>query len=168
MNTDFVLKMALLVLAIAAPILLTLLTRGGLKALGAVKDKVAAETKVGLAQDAIFRLIHIAEAVVADIETTIKPAVVEALADKELSKEEGEKLKKLALGRIKTILTEQGKQELLDLLGIASGAFDMYLGGVVEKAVVKVKAEEAQVDAIKAVGEKAPAVLVPTTPLSAT
>lgn len=137
MNSDTLLKYALLVLAILAPIIIGLLARGMLKGIGAWREKLMAETKSGLAREAISRILHIGEMVVLDIENTLKPAIAKALEDRQLTAEERRNLRDLALSRLKAVLTEQGKQELMGFLGIAGGALDAYLGGVVESAVVK-------------------------------
>ena len=150
MDGDGLIKVGLGILILVLPLLITYLTVNGSRWLAAGRDKLLAETKSGMAQNAIARLFHIADTVVVDINNTIKPAIVDALKDKKISKEEAADLKKLALSRLKIILSEQGKVELLEFLGIADDALDVYLGGVVEKAVEAAKVNEAAVTTTQA------------------
>lgn len=99
----------------------------------AMKLKAQAEGSKLAAVAAKFA--HFGEVVVADLETTLKPAMLEASADGQITPEEGKKLRAMAVERIKLMATEQGLTELSKVMGMSDAWIDTYLAGVVEKAV---------------------------------
>ena len=88
--------------------------------------------KVGLAATTVI------DSVVADLEVSLKPELAEATKDGELTKAEIEHLRRVALERVKRTLGEKGLSELAGVLGIAGGAVDQLLQGLIERSVARV------------------------------
>lgn len=83
------------------------------------------------------RLTDLADSVVADLEATMKPELQAAVADGVLTKAEITRLREVALGRLKQLAGEKGLGEILSVLKIAAPGLDVYLNGIIEKAVAK-------------------------------
>lgn len=139
MNANDILKYVLIALGLLAIPIALFLSRYASKAMNAIAAKVTAETKAGLAQSAILRILHFGDVATQRMLGRLAPQFRAALADGELSKEERTELKNAALAELKAILVEEGKEELLGFLGIASGAVDGYLEGIIEKSINEAK-----------------------------
>lgn len=81
------------------------------------------------------KVLHFGEVVVHDLEVTLKPQLLIAVADGELTPVEIAQLRAVALERFKALLKQEGLNELQSVLGIGAGMVDTYLQGVLEKAV---------------------------------
>lgn len=90
------------------------------------------DSKVSLA---IARTSHFAGVVVQDIEATLRPAMRAVTVDGKITPEEARHLKEAAMTRLKTMLGEQGLQELSGIVGVFAPSVDAYLSGVIEKRV---------------------------------
>lgn len=85
-----------------------------------------------------FKMASFADLVVQDIEANLKADLQAATQDGVLTPEELKFLRARAIERLKIILGQHGVKELGDVLGIVGQqAIDMFLGGMVEKAVAK-------------------------------
>lgn len=84
---------------------------------------------------ATMRVTHFASVIVADIEATVRPEIQKALADGELSAEEGKRLKETAMARLKEMLAKEGLAELKGVVGVFAPTLESYLSGVIERAV---------------------------------
>ena len=102
------------------------------------------------------------ESVVTDLEATVKPRLLEAAADGEISIEEGIALKALCIERVKVLLSEKGLSELTAVLGVAGPAIDSLLSGLIEKMLNSVQHATAIKDAAVAAGAAAGAAATPT------
>lgn len=97
------------------------------------------------------RLFHLAQTVVADLEVTLKPQLLEATADGVLTAAEINTLRGLALTRLKALAGERGLKEAQALLGIAAPMLDQYLNGVIEHAVDRLPSSTAASKAVASV-----------------
>lgn len=120
-----------------------LLTKIAFPKLTAWLDAKAADANASAATKAISavasKVEHFAEAVVADLNATLKPALAEATADGKVTPEEAAKLRALALERMKALLGTAGLAGVTGVLGIGAAAVDGYLSSVVEKKVADAK-----------------------------
>lgn len=112
-----------------------------LKSLVSFLEAKAQSSKIAAAG---VKIAHFAEIVVADLEATVKPQLAGMVADGHITDEEKKTLKDLAMSRLKQLLSEHGLDSLSGVLGIATSKVQLYLSGVIEKALNTVKAEEAQ------------------------
>ena len=94
------------------------------------------------------RISHLAEGVVADLEATLKPELVEATKDGVLTKAEITRLREVALARLKQLAGERGLAELQLVLGLVPTQVDSYLTGVIEKAVDRLPPSQALVEGV--------------------
>lgn len=109
----------------------------GVRWLNAKVDLFVAEKQQSKGALLLQWLAYLAGNVVLDVENTLRPHVKSALADGQLTKEEGEMLRKAALDRLKAIVGEKGKAEIYKLLGVLD--LDVFLGSLIEKAVAASK-----------------------------
>lgn len=86
-----------------------------------------------------LKVEHFAELVVADLNATLKPLILEAAKDGNVSPEEWAKLKATAMERVKVLLGQEGLASLTGILGIGASAAETYLSGAIEKAVEAAK-----------------------------
>ncbi len=98
-------------------------------------DWLKAQTSSTQLQLVTDRVEHLAQAVVADLEVTLAAQVREAAADGRITGVEAEKLRAVALERMRGVLAEQGMQEVQGVLGLGTAAVDTYLRGILERAV---------------------------------
>ena len=101
-------------------------------------QKLATEDQTTKAVQYWGKLNAIAQTVVLDVEKTVKPALLEATKDGELSKDDYAKLKQSALDALKLYMGESAGKDITGLLGIAAPDVEKFLGGVIESAVSKV------------------------------
>lgn len=130
-------KSALLTLFIAhvAPVLFTglaMLLGWVLTQLGRKLGAQAGESKLAAVGT---RFTLFAQAVVADLEATLKPELAKATADGELTQAEIAHLRTIALARLKALAGEKGLGELQAVIGIAAPQVDAFLSGLIERAV---------------------------------
>lgn len=104
------------------------------------QDAQAGQSKVAAV---LSRVLTLAEAVVQDLEATLKPEMKAAAADGRLTREELAKLKSLALDRLKESLGQHGLEELRQVLALAAPSLGTILSGLVETALDRVKAGKA-------------------------
>lgn len=112
--------------------------------LHAAAERDRAAGKAISVADVAARATHIATQIVQDIQVTLRPELEAALADGKLTEEEKAKLKAAAMARLKATLGETGMAELRELLGIAEDGLGGYLSGLIESALVGVKAGSKQ------------------------
>lgn len=104
-------------------------------ALKSLRDMLSARASESKLHTVSARVAHFVSVVVADIEKTVKPELEAASKDGVITAEEGAKLKALALERVKKLLAEHGMKELQGVLGIVAPQVEVYLSGLIEKAV---------------------------------
>ena len=85
-----------------------------------------------------LRVTAVVDAVVHDLEATLKRELAKAAEDGELSKAEITHLRQIALERVKTVLGEKGLGELGSVMGIARGVVDQFIQGHIEKSVAQI------------------------------
>lgn len=117
------------------PPVLTALGLGAAWVLTTVGAWAQAKWKDSKIADIVTRVSHFAGVVVQDIEATLRPEIHLALQDGALTRPEAERLKTIAMDRLKTMLGQKGLDELTSRLGVAPKAADAYLSGVIEKRV---------------------------------
>ena len=136
----------LTILAVALPVIFALLVGGILWVLTATKASLQAKAQGSALAAVALRLSMLAEAIVRDLEVTLKPELAKATADGRLTADEFAKLKAIAVQRLKATLGDKGVEEVQGVLGIAAGAavdsVNRHLSGVIEGAVVRVKADK--------------------------
>ncbi|WP_147444730.1 hypothetical protein [Corallococcus sp. CA053C] len=125
------------------------------------------------------RASMVTEAIVRELEVTMRPKLEEAVADGILSAAELAKLKAEALAQLKESLGEHGMKELQEVLSLTAGSIGTFLGGLIEAAVDRMKASKTapvvgfteefvsaaqSLGAIGSTAALAPATAVPTTP----
>jgi hypothetical protein len=81
------------------------------------------------------RLAHFGDVTVADLEATLKPELIAATKDGELTRAEILHLRDVALTRLKVLAGQRGAAEIHNVLGIGAAQVDEYLRGVIERAV---------------------------------
>lgn len=128
-----------------------------LKNLGSKLAADAANSKIAAVGSKLTLFI---ESVVADLEGTVKPALIEASADGVITAEEGAALKALAMTRVKVLLSEKGMGELSSVLGVAGPAIESLISGLIEKFVANAAKAKAIKDAASAAGVAAGAAAV--------
>lgn len=96
------------------------------------------------------KLFNVGSAVVHHVETELRPEVQKAIADGVVTPEEGAHLKKRAMDLFKEALGANGIKELGSVLGVVGGSVEVFLSGVLEKALNVKKLAEASVDAATA------------------
>lgn len=102
------------------------------------------------------KVLHFGEVVVHDLEVTLKPQLLIAVADGELTPVEIAQLRAVALERFKALLKQEGLNELQSVLGIGAGMVDTYLQGVLEKAVAGLPASAKSGELVAAVTAELP------------
>lgn len=117
------------------PPVLTALGLGAAWVLTTVGAWAQAKWKDSKVVDVVARVSHFAGVVVQDIEATLRPEIHLAVKDGQLTRPEGERLKTIAMERLKAMLGAKGLQQLSSRLGVAPPALDAYLSGVIEKRV---------------------------------
>jgi len=86
-----------------------------------------------------LKVAMLADAVVADLNATVKPELQAALADGKLTDEEKKYLKDLALARLKDMLGKHGLSTIQSVIGVWLPSIDTYLSGVIEQSVSAAK-----------------------------
>lgn len=81
-----------------------------------------------------------AEAIVRDLQVTMRPKLEAASSDGKLTDAELSLLKAEALARLKTSLGDSGIKLLQEVFGIAAGSVGSFLSGIVEVALDRMKA----------------------------
>ncbi len=106
-------------------------------AMMALRKKFEAQAEQSKIAAVGTRITHLADVVVADLNATVKPAIVEAAKDGVLTAEEAAKIKSMAMDRLKALIAEKGMAELSGVLGIVAPSIETYLSGLIEQAVAK-------------------------------
>jgi hypothetical protein len=148
----------------AVPLALTAVAAALAWALAALAKKLQAQATESKLAAVGARLALLADAVVRDVEATLKPELRAAVADGVLTQEELKKLKQAAFNRLKIILTERGMTEAAAVLAVAAPGLSFVLGGYIERAVAGLRQEKA-VDAAALVRQVTAAGVGPTLPL---
>lgn len=125
----------------AVPILFPALAALVAWVLVALRKKLEAQAQESKIAAVGAKVAHFGEVVTRELEATLKPELKAATADGKLTPEEYKKLRDIAMARLKSLLAEQGLQELEGVLGIGAGALDGYLGGIIERAVAAIPSE---------------------------
>lgn len=112
-------------------------------ALAALGRKLAVDAGASKGKFVLFRLAVVTEAVVADLNVTMKPLLVKALEDGKIGPEEAKTLRDAAIARVKATLGDKGMKELQAVLGATGGSLGEIIGGIIEKAVDSLKATKA-------------------------
>jgi len=89
-------------------------------------------TRLGVVAERVF---EIAKSVVVHVEREIRPKVVSAMEDGKLTKEEADELKREAVRLLKEALGQRGLKDLGSVLKMAAGPMEIYLSGVIERAL---------------------------------
>lgn len=134
---EFDLKPAVLSMFVqyVLPVLFSAIAMVGTWALARFAEKLGAEAKTSKTFAVLERLSLMAHAVVADLEVTLKPRLLEATRDGVLTQAEIVMLRSAALERLKQLAGERGLEEARALLGIAAPELERFLTGLLERAV---------------------------------
>lgn len=130
---------ALSALVHALPLVLTALMGLIAAALVALTKKLNAEASHSKLATLGLRVTSLVDAVVRDVEATVRPLIVAAGADGNLTADEGKAIKDAALRRVKSSLGEHGLKEL----SAAFGDVGHFLSGLIEASVTRMRTEEA-------------------------
>lgn len=131
------------ILISAMPYIIAAVGAAAVWALAALGRKLAVDAGASKGKFVLFRLAVVTEAVVADLNVTMKPLLVKALEDGKISPEEAKTLRDAAFERVKATLGDKGMKELQAVLGATGGSIGTLLGGIIEKAVDSLKAGKA-------------------------
>ena len=112
-------------------------------ALLALRKKLQAQAAESTLAQVGLRVTAVVDAVVHDLEATLKRELAKAAEDGELSKAEITHLRQIALERVKTVLGEKGLGELGSVMGIARGVVDQFIQGHIEKSVAQIPSADA-------------------------
>ena len=105
----------------------------GLKALAKKLEADAGSSKFSAAA---AKVVHFTATVAQDLEVELREPMRAASKDGKITPEEAARLRHLALGRVRALLTQRGMDEVRAALGLqAAGALDTYLSGVLERVV---------------------------------
>ncbi|MBZ4402447.1 hypothetical protein [Myxococcus sp. AS-1-15] len=126
----------------ALPVVFTAL--GGLiaAALLALTKKLNAQAGESKLAAIFARATSLSEAVVRDIEVTLKPLLEAKVADGVLTKAELDELKAAALAKLKESLGANGLAELQQVLKLSAGSVGTFLSGLIEAALDRMKASK--------------------------
>jgi len=91
------------------------------------------------------KALHFATVIVSDLQATMRSELEKVAADGKITKEEASELKRIALDRLVKVIGEEGKKELVEVLGIAGSSLEVYLSGLIEQALDLVKVRGAAV-----------------------
>ncbi|MBJ6762813.1 hypothetical protein JGU66_18775 [Myxococcaceae bacterium JPH2] len=128
----------------ALPVVCTALAGLIAAALYALTRMLSAQgTESKLAQ-VLSRASTLAEAVVREVQVTLRAELEKAAADGVLTTDELAKIKAAAVAQLKASLGEHGLKELQDVLRLTAGNIGVYLGGLIEAAVDRMKASGAK------------------------
>ncbi|QSQ19306.1 hypothetical protein JY651_28670 [Pyxidicoccus parkwayensis] len=160
----------------ATPVVATALAGLVAAALLALTRKLQAQAGESKLAQVGARASMVAEAIVRDVEVTLKPKLEAAASDGVLTPDELKKLKDEALAELKRSLGERGLAELQDVLKLTAGSVGTFLSGLIEAALDRMKASRAPATAdevinaalsLGAIGSQAalaPVAAVPQTP----
>lgn len=112
-------------------------------ALVALTKKLQAQAGESKLAQVGARASMLAEAVVRDIEVTLKPKLEQAVSDGVLTSAELKQLKDEALAELKRSLGERGLAELQQVLHLTAGSVGTFLSGLIEAALDRMKASRA-------------------------
>lgn len=101
-------------------------------------QKLSAQAKDTTFGAAAGKITHFMQIVVQDLEATLKPGILEAVADGKVTSDELKTLRTKAIERVKLLLGTQGLEEMRDALGLPHGQIDPYLGALVETTLSNV------------------------------
>lgn len=87
----------------------------------------------------VARFVHFAELVVADLQVTLRPQLAQAAVDGKLTRVEIDQLRATAVARLKAMAGDQGLIELQETLKLAAPGLEVWLSGLVESAVSRLK-----------------------------
>ena len=118
-----------------APVLFTALATGLMWLMRWATKKLHAQANATKAQAVAAKALHFAEVVTSEIEATLRPMIQEFSRDGKISRDEADRLRSTALELLKSMLGKHGLEELRGVLGIAAPQLDVYLSGLIEKAV---------------------------------
>lgn len=127
----------------AMPYIIAAVGAAAVWALAALGRKLSVDAGASKGKFVLFRLAVVTEAVVADLNVTMKPLLVKALEDGKISPEEAKTLRDAAIERVKATLGDKGMKELQAVLGATGGSLGEIIGGIIEKAVDSLKAGKA-------------------------
>lgn len=131
------------ILISAMPYIIAAVGAAAVWALAALGRKLAVDAGASKGKFVLFRVAVLTEAIVSDLNVTMKPLLVKALADGKITQEEAKTLREAAFARVKATLGEKGMKELQAVLGATGGDIGAIIGGFIEKAVDSMKATKA-------------------------
>ncbi|WP_426730255.1 hypothetical protein [Myxococcus faecalis] len=126
----------------AVPVLFTALAGLIAAALLALTRKLNAQAGESKLAAIFARATSLSEAVVRDIEVTLKPLLAAKVADGVLTKAELDELKAAALAKLKESLGANGLAELQQVLKLSAGSVGTFLSGLIEAALDRMKASK--------------------------
>jgi hypothetical protein len=129
-------------LVVASPVIIGTLLKLAYAGMGALTAKLNAGAEASKLQAALARITVLADAVVRDIEVSLRPKLVAATADGILTAAEQVMLKSAALQALKSAATKHGLAELQQLLKLAPDMLEPILSGILERAVGALKLEQ--------------------------
>lgn len=122
------------------PVVVGVVSAGLLALLGALTVFFARKASESKAWAAYNRAWLVVQAVAAHVESVERPAVQAALADGTLTPAEVSQLKAIALREARVALADQ-LGPLAKALKLADGALDVFLSGLIEKALTLIRGE---------------------------
>lgn len=108
-------------------------------AVRALASKWTAEGSESKGKAVAARLLFLTDAIVADLNASLKDELIAASADGTIDDAEKAALKAHAMDRIKATLTERGVKEVATVFGILAPSVDTLLSGLIEKSVAASK-----------------------------
>jgi hypothetical protein len=108
---------------------------GVLAAMALLAKWLGEKAKDSKAARVALNVWELAQAVVAHVEVHIRPTIREVLADGKLTADEGKRVKAEALKLLREALGEHGLKELKGALGLFGPQVEVYLSGVIERAL---------------------------------
>lgn len=121
-------------------ILLVVLGAGLVSLMGLASVWLARKAKESSLARLAAHAFDLAQSVVAHIESEMRPKLTSALADGRLTPEERLELKEQAMRLLKEALAEKGLAQLEKVRGLTGSATQVYLSGLVERALGAQKA----------------------------
>lgn len=120
-----------IVVPAAFTVLAALVTFGGKKLIDYINAKTKNESVAGI----LARLVSTVQTVVLDVNGTVKPEVIKALADGKITDAEKKMIRDIAVARVKTHLGAKGLAEIVSILGVDPSLIDSFIGSHLEAAI---------------------------------
>lgn len=120
---------------IVVPILFTGLASALTWAFWKIGQKFGVDAGTAKKNQVVSHFLNLGKAVVADLEATLKPELLAATADGVLTPAEITSLRVAALDRLKFLAGEKKLEEAQFVLGMTSGALEVFLQGLLEHIV---------------------------------